>query len=205
MSADNPGATEIDRFEFTPENLARVKAIITKYPEGRQASAVLPVLDLAQRQCGGWLPRAAIEHVAELLEMPRIRIDEVVSFYTMLHAAPVGRHVVWICTTTPCWLSGSDGIVQRCREVLGIDIGETTEDGLFTLLDAECLGACVNAPMVQIDDYYYEDLDPDRIEAILKAFQDGETPRPGSQMGRHSSEPAGGLTTLTSHKEVGAS
>ena len=205
MSADNPGATELDRFEFTPENLARVKAIITKYPEGRQASAVLPVLDLAQRQCGGWLPRAAIEHVAELLEMPRIRIDEVVSFYTMLHATPVGRHVVWICTTTPCWLCGSDGIVQRCREVLGIDIGETTEDGLFTLLDAECLGACVNAPMVQIDDDYYEDLDPDRIEAILKAFQDGETPRPGSQMGRHSSEPAGGLTTLTSHKEVGAS
>jgi len=183
-------------FAFSAENLDRARAIIARYPEGRQWSAVLPLLDLAQRQSGGWLPRAAIEHVAELLDMPRIRIEEVVSFYTMLHANPVGRHVVWVCTTTPCWLCGSDAIVERCRKVLGIGLGETTADGRFTLVEAECLGACVNAPMVQIGDDYYEDLDPDRVESVLRALMRGERPKAGSQAGRHSSEPAGGPTTL---------
>ena len=183
-------------FAFTQENRARVDAIMARYPEGRQASAVLPVLDLAQRQGGGWLSRAAIEHVAEVLSMPRIRMEEVVSFYTMLHTRPVGEHVVWLCTTTPCWLCGSDDIVARAQAVLGITMGETTPDGTFTLLEAECLGACVNAPMVQIDDDYYEDLTPDSLEAILGAIGRGERPRAGPQAGRHSSEPAGGLTTL---------
>jgi NADH dehydrogenase (ubiquinone) flavoprotein 2 len=189
------GMAAADGFEFTAENRRRVDAIIARYPEGRQQSAVLPLLDLAQRQCGGWLPRAAIEHVAAVLGMARIRVEEVVSFYTMLFDKPVGRHVVWVCTTTPCWLRGSDAILNRCRKTLGIEVGETSADGAFTLLEAECLGACVNAPMVQVNDDYYEDLDPDSMQRVLDALKRGEAPKPGSQAGRRSSEPAGGPTT----------
>jgi NADH-quinone oxidoreductase subunit E len=189
------GMAATDGFEFTAENRRRVDAIIARYPEGRQQSAVLPLLDLAQRQCGGWLPRAAIEHVAAVLGMARMRVEEVVSFYTMFFDKPVGQHVVWVCTTTPCWLRGSDAILNRCRKTLGIEVGETSADGAFTLLEAECLGACVNAPMVQINDDYYEDLDPDSIQRVLDALKRGEAPKPGSQAGRRSSEPAGGPTT----------
>ncbi len=192
-------------FAFAPENREKAAAYIAKYPEGRQQSAVLPLLDLAQRQNGGWLSRAAIEHVAGMLEMPLIRVEEVVSFYVMLLERPVGKHVVWVCTTTPCWLRGSDGIVAKCREVLGVDFSETTEDGVFTLMEQECLGACCNAPMVQIDDDYYEDLTPESIEAILDAFKAGRTPAPGSQTGRRGSAPAGGLTTLTTLQREGSS
>jgi NADH-quinone oxidoreductase subunit E len=190
------GMAADERFEFTPENRRRADAIIARYPEGRQQSAVLPLLDLAQRQCGGWLPRAAIEHVAAVLGMARIRVEEVVSFYTMLFDKPVGQNVVWVCTTTPCWLRGSDAILDRCRKTLGIEVGETGADGAFTLLEAECLGACVNAPMVQINDDYYEDLEPDAIQRVLEALKRGESPKPGSQAGRRSSEPMGGATTL---------
>jgi NADH dehydrogenase (ubiquinone) flavoprotein 2 len=190
------GMAAADGFEFTAENRRRVDAIIARYPEGRQQSAVLPLLDLAQRQCGGWLPRAAIEHVAAVLGMARMRVEEVVSFYTMFFDKPVGQHVVWVCTTTPCWLRGSDAILNRCRKTLGIEVGETSADGAFTLLEAECLGACVNAPMAQINDDYYEDLDPDSIQRVLDALKRGEAPKPGSQAGRRSSEPAGGPTTL---------
>jgi NADH-quinone oxidoreductase subunit E len=190
------GMATSERFEFTPENRARADAIIARYPEGRQQSAVLPLLDLAQRQSGGWLPRGAIEAVAAALGMARIRVEEVVSFYTMLFDKPVGRHVVWVCTTTPCWLRGSEAIVDRCRKTLGIEVGETSADGAFTLLEAECLGACVNAPMVQINDDFYEDLDPDSIGRVLDALKRGEAPKTGSQADRHSSEPAGGATTL---------
>ncbi|MFO0997144.1 MAG: NADH-quinone oxidoreductase subunit NuoE [Alphaproteobacteria bacterium] len=185
-----------ERFEFTPENRLRADAIIARYPQGRQQSAVLPLLDLAQRQNGGWLPRAAIEHVASVLGVAPMRVEEVVSFYTMFFDKPVGRNVVWVCTTTPCWLRGSDAILDRCRKTLGVEVGETTADGAFTLLEAECLGACVNAPMVQINDDYYEDLDPDAIGRVLEALKRGERPKTGSQAGRHSSEPAGGPTTL---------
>lgn len=199
------GAGGAGGFAFTPENREKAAAFIAKYPEGRQQSAILPLLDLAQRQNGGWLSRAAIEHVAEVLDMPLIRVEEVVSFYVMLLDRPVGKHVVWVCTTTPCWLRGSDGIVAKCREVLGVEFGETTEDGTFTLMEQECLGACCNAPMVQIDDDYYEDLTPESVEAILRAFKAGETPKPGSQTGRRGSEPAGGLTTLTALQPEGSS
>jgi NADH-quinone oxidoreductase E subunit len=199
------GAGGDDGFAFTSENREKATAFIAKYPEGRQQSAVLPLLDLAQRQNGGWLSRAAIEHVAQVLEMPVLRVEEVVSFYVMLLDRPVGKHVVWVCTTTPCWLRGSDGIVAKCRETLGVDFGETTEDGMFTLLEQECLGACCNAPMVQIDDDYYEDLTPESIEAVLCAFRAGETPAPGSQAGRRGSTPAGGPTTLTTLQREGSS
>ncbi len=184
-------------FAFGEENLAHARAIIAKYPPGRQASAVLPLLDLAQRQGGGWLPRAALDYVADFLQMPRIRVYEVATFYTMFNLKPVGRHHVQVCTNLPCWLRGSDEIAHTCKKSLGIGFGETTADGEFTLSEVECLGACVNAPMVQIGDDYYEDLGPEAMEKILADLKAGHTPKPGSQIGRKSCEPAGGLTTLT--------
>ena len=186
-----------ETFAFTPENREKADAVIAKYPAGCQASAVLPLLDLAQRQNGGWVPRAAMEHVAELLDMASIRVYEVATFYTMLNLEPVGRHHVQLCRTTPCWLRGSDALRDACREELGIGLGGTTEDGLFTLTEVECLGACVNAPMVQIDDHFYEDLDPARMKDILRAFKVGDAPAAGPQTGRQTSAPASGPTTLT--------
>ena len=167
-------------FAFTPENLAQAKAHIAKYPPGRQASAVLPLLDLAQRQHGSWLPRAAMDDVAELLDMAPIRVYEVATFYTMFNLRPVGRYLLQVCTTTPCWLRGSDEIVAACQQKLGIGIGETTPDGHFTLVEVECLGACVNAPVIQVNDDFYEDLDGPATEKLLDALARGETPPPGS-------------------------
>jgi len=184
-------------FAFTAENDTAAQAFIAKYPAGRRASAVLPLLDLAQRQNDGWLSQAAIEYVADYLEMPRIRVLEVASFYTMFNLRPVGRHHVQVCTNLPCWLRGSDDIVAECRRSLGVDIGETTGDGEFTLSEVECLGACVNAPMMQIGDDYYEDLTPESTGTIIAALQAGETSTPGSQIGRRGGEPVGGLTSLT--------
>lgn len=188
-------------FAFSDENLVRAQSIIAKYPEGRQASAVIPLLDIAQRQCGNWLPRAAMDHVAGMLGMPRIRVYEVATFYTMFNLKPVGEHFVQICTTTPCWLRGSDEIVAACERKLGIHLGETTADGRFTVIEVECLGACVNAPMMQVGDDYYEDLTAERTEAILDALARGERPAPGSQTGRRTSMPAPGPTTLLDRAE----
>jgi NADH-quinone oxidoreductase E subunit len=185
-----------ESFEFTSENLRMAQAHIAKYPPGRQASAVLPLLDLAQRQSGGWLPRAAMDYVAHLLEMAPIRVYEVGSFYTMLNLRPVGRYLLQACTTTPCWLRGSDEVVAACEKKLGIGIGETTSDGLFTLVEVECLGACVNAPILQVNDDFYEDLDRPATEALLDALRADVPPPPGSAIGRHGSEPVTGRTTL---------
>ncbi len=188
-------------FAFSRENEGKLRAFIAKYPQGRQQSAVMPALDLAQRQSGGWLPRAAMVHIAELLDMPEIRVFEVATFYTMYNLAPVGRHHVQVCTNLPCWLRGSEGIVSACQKKLGIAIGETTEDGAFTLSEAECLGACVNAPMMQIGDDYYEDLDAASTAAVLDALARGDAPTPGPQNGRQGCEPQGDLTSLNSPKE----
>jgi NADH-quinone oxidoreductase E subunit len=191
------GFEQPQSFEFSPENLELAKAHIAKYPPGRQASAVLALLDLAQRQSGGWLPRAAMDYVAQMLGMAPIRVYEVGTFYTMLHLRPVGRYLLQACTTTPCWLCGSDDVVAACERKLGIAMGETTADGLFTLVEVECLGACVNAPVLQVNDDFYEDLDGPSTEALLDAFRAGRPPPPGSAIGRHSSEPITGRTTLT--------
>jgi NADH dehydrogenase (ubiquinone) flavoprotein 2 len=198
MSARRPAPPEQQpaSFAFTPENEAKATAFIAMYPPGRQASALMPLLDLAQRQHRGWLPIKAIEHVADRLSLPHIRALEVASFYTMYNLAPVGEHLVQVCTTTPCWLRGSAEIVAACKRKLGIEVGETTADGKFTLGEVECLGACVNAPMLQANDDYYEDLTPETTECLLDALARGETPKPGPQAGRHTSEPAGGPTTL---------
>ena len=185
-----------ESFEFTPENLEQAKAHIAKYPPGRQASAVLPLLWIAQEQHGGWLPRAAMDHVAQILEMAPIRVYEVATFYTMFNLRPVGRYLLQACTTTPCWLRGSDAVVQACERKLGIGVGGTTADGLFTLVEVECLGACVNAPILQVNDDFYEDLDGPATEALLDALRDGKPPLPGSVIGRQGSEPVTGRTTL---------
>ncbi|MSP79631.1 MAG: NADH-quinone oxidoreductase subunit NuoE [Rhodospirillales bacterium] len=183
-------------FVLSPENVARAEAIVAKYPDGRQASAVMPLLDIAQRQGGGWLTQAAMDYVADYLKMPPIRVYEVASFYTMFNLKPVGRHHVQVCTNLPCWLRGSDVVAETCRRALGIGFGETTDDGQFTLSEVECLGACVNAPMIQIGDDYYEDLDSVTTRAVLSVLKQGGKPKVGSQMGRRSCEPKGGLTSL---------
>lgn len=184
-------------FRFTPESEALAKTHIAKYPPGRQQSAVMPLLDIAQRQNGGWLTDQTIRYIAEYLGMPEIRVWEVASFYTMYNLQPVGRYHVQVCTTTPCWLRGSAEVVEACEKHLGIKVGETTKDGLFTLKEVECLGACVNAPMMQVNDDYYEDLTAETTVKVLKALAAGEKPKPGPQSGRKTSEPAGGPTTLT--------
>lgn len=184
-------------FAFTDENRKTAETIVAKYPEGRQASAVIPLLDLAQRQNAGWLPRAAMDYVAEYLSMPPIRVYEVATFYTMFNLNPVGQHHVQVCTNLPCWLKGSDAVVAACRDVLGVDFGGTSADGKFTLSEVECLGACVNAPMMQIDDDFYEDLDAATARAVLNTLAKGGRPNPGPQNGRKGCEPKGGPTTLT--------
>jgi NADH-quinone oxidoreductase E subunit len=183
-------------FTFNTENVERSKKIIAKYPEGRQASAVIPLLDLAQRQ-EGWVSRPAIECVAEILEMPTIRVLEVATFYTMFNLHPVGKTHVQVCTSLSCALRGSNDVVKACKEKLGIGLGETTPDGAFTLSEVECAGACVNAPVAQVGDDYYEDLDFDSTSKLLDAFKRGEKPMHGSQSGRDGAAPAGEPTSLT--------
>ena len=191
-----PDSLQPERFAFDDETVAEARRIVARYPQGRQRSAVLPVLDLAQRAHGGWLPRAALAAVAELLDMPEIQVVEVATFYTMFNLAPVGRHHVQLCRTTPCWLRGADEVRDACRRRLGIGLGETTPDGMFALSEVECIGACVNAPAVQIGDDYYEDLDAESVVAVIDALAKGERPAPGPQVRRRASAPAGGPTTL---------
>jgi len=186
---------------WSPANAEAAKIIIARYPEGRQASAVMPLLDLAQRQVGeetntqGWLPIPVMERVARQLGMAYIRVLEVASFYTMYNLAPVGRYHVQVCGTTPCMLRGSDDVFAACKNH-GLQKGKTTPDGLFTLTEVECLGACANAPMVQINDDNFEDLDYDRMTAVLDALARGESPKPGPQIDRQTSAPEGGPTVL---------
>jgi NADH-quinone oxidoreductase subunit E len=182
-------------FAFTPENLAWAKAKIAQYPEGRQQSAVIPILWKAQEQCG-WLPQKAIEATAELLGMARIRVLEVATFYTMFNLAPVGRYHVQLCGTTPCMLRGSEELKKVCHHMIGHE-GEVTSDGVFSWIEVECLGACVNAPMVQINADYYEDLTPDTFTRIINDLSAGRTPKPGPQVDRINSAPIGGANTLT--------
>jgi NADH-quinone oxidoreductase E subunit len=185
-------------FEFTPENLEAANRIISKYPPGRQASAVLPLLYLAQGQHRNWLPIAAMDKVAAMLEMAPIRIYEVATFYTMFHLKPVGKYLLQVCTTTPCWLRGSDEVVEACHRKLGIGIGGSTADGKFSMVEVECLGACVNAPILQVNDDFYEDLDGKLTEELLDKLARDEVPPMGSMTGRQTSAPAGGPNTLTS-------
>ncbi len=187
ITADPKDVPQVASFSFTAEYMAKVEEQIAHYPPGRQASAVIAVLDLAQRQ-QGWLPRAAMNEVARILEMAPIRVYEIATFYTMFQLRPKGKYLLQVCTTTPCWLRGSEAVMKACQHAAD---GET-----FSVQEVECLGGCVNAPVVQINDDFYEDLDEASMNKVLDAFRRGETPKPGPQVDRQTSAPEGGLTTL---------
>jgi len=181
--------TNSDIFEWTNDSKDKIKKIISKYPNGRQQSAVIPVLDLAQRQNKGWLTKSIIEKVATTLNMSFIRVMEVASFYSMFNLKPIGKNFVQICRTTPCWLRGSDDLLKVAKKVTGCELGETSTDNKFTLVEVECLGACCNAPMAQINDTYYEDLNSENFENLLNKLKNDNEIVNGSQIGRKSSEP----------------
>jgi NADH-quinone oxidoreductase E subunit len=189
ITADPKDVPQVANFAFTPDNLAKARALMANYPAGRQASAVIGVLDIAQRQ-QGWLPRAAMVEVARLLDMAPIRVYEIATFYTMFQLKPRGKYLLQVCTTTPCWLRGSEGVMNACRAA------EDSET--FTVQEVECLGGCVNAPVVQINDDFFEDLDEKSMKAVLDALRRGENPKPGPQIDRQTSAPVGGPTTLRS-------
>jgi len=189
---DNPDI----KFEFTNENKTRVDAILNCYPEGHKRAAMIPLLDLAQRQ-HGWLPISAMHAVADILNLPKMRVYEVATFYTMFMRKPTGKYHMQVCTTTPCWLRGSDEILETIKKELGIGVGETSKDNMWTISEVECLGACANAPMVQINDDYYEDLTVKDMTQIISELKQGKKPKPGPWNGRFAAEPIGEPITLT--------
>lgn len=195
-----------DSFSFNDPKV--VQEVIARYPKGRQQSAIMPLLDIAQRQVadsgpfgdmpagGGWIPRAAMDEIAAICGVPPIKVYEVATFYSMYNLEPVGKYLIQLCTTTPCWLCGSSDVVKACTDTLGIKMGQTTDDGYFTLMEVECLGACTNAPMVQINDLYYEDLTAERMVEILESLKKDVVPEAGPQNGRNKAMPISGPTTL---------
>ena len=203
IAADTPELrAQWGDWTFTDANREKVDWHIKKYPDGRQKSAVMPLLDLAQRQVGeetqtqGWLPLPVMEYIADYLDMPVIRVLEVATFYTMYNLEPMGKFHVQVCGTTPCMLRGSDDIIAACKK-RGMKAGHVSDDGLWSFTEVECMGNCATAPMVQINDDNYEDLTAERMDAVLDALAAGETPKAGTQEpGRHTSEPSGGPTTL---------
>ncbi|MEA2732524.1 MAG: NADH-quinone oxidoreductase subunit [Acetobacteraceae bacterium] len=190
-------------FAFDEQSEAEIAHVVTKYPPGRQASAVIPALYIVQKQMkrqtgSAWVPVKGMDAVGARLGMPPIRVYEVATFYFMFNMKPIGTYHLQVCTTTPCWLRGSDQVTAACRKATGIKgWGETSEDGVFTMTEVECLGACVNAPILQVDDDFYEDMDAEKVTQLLAAFRRGERPVPGSMTGRQTSAPEGGPTTLT--------
>jgi NADH-quinone oxidoreductase subunit E len=202
-----PAHKEPESFAFDAESEVKIATILKRYPEGKQASAVIPLLYVAQRQMGrltqsAWVPRVAMDVIADRLSMPPIRVYEVATFYFMFNMKPIGRHHLQLCGTTPCMLRGSDDVLRACKDAGGVKgVGDTSADGMFTLTEVECLGACVNAPILQIDDDYYEDLDYESTVKLLEAFKRGEKPKPGSAIGRMASAPAGEQSVLTGRGE----
>ncbi|MEJ2227391.1 MAG: NADH-quinone oxidoreductase subunit NuoE [Alphaproteobacteria bacterium] len=200
MSVRRLDPNQSTAFEFTPDNLAWCKAQIAKYPEGREQSAAIPILWRAQEQNDGWLPEAALRAVGDLLGMAYIRVYEVATFYTMFNLSPVGKYFIQLCGTTPCMLRGSEELVAVLKEFIG-PANTVTEDGLFSWTEVECMGACVNAPMVQINQDYYEDLTPGGLQTMLERLKNGVVLKPGSQSNRQFSAPASGPRTLLNTEE----
>lgn len=205
-SSDSPGNAGFEQpasFAIDAESEAEIAKLVAKYPAGRQASAVIPSLYVVQRQMkrqtgSAWVPVKAMDAVAHRLGMAPIRVYEVATFYFMFNTRPIGKYHLQVCTTTPCWLRGSDEVTKTCRELTGIKgWGETSEDGMFTMTEVECLGACVNAPILQVDDDFYEDMDAAKVKTLIEALRRGERPKIGSMAGRQGSAPEGGPTTLT--------
>ncbi|MFW7268885.1 complex I 24 kDa subunit family protein [Gluconacetobacter sp. Hr-1-5] len=204
MSAHSPidQIEQPDSFAFDAESEEQIAAILAKYPPERKASGTLPLLYVVQKQMGrqtgsAWVPRVAMDEIARRLEVAPIRVYEVATFYLMFNTKPIGRYHLQVCTTTSCWLRGSDDVVAACKKATGIaGFGQSSADGLFTLTEVECLGACSNAPILQVDDDFYEDLDGPRTIELIEALRRGERPTPGPTIDRVSSAPAGGRKTL---------
>jgi NADH-quinone oxidoreductase subunit E len=203
VSTEHHHHEEPAAFAFDAESEAKIATIIKRYPEGKQASAVIPLLYVVQKQMGrqtgsAWVPRVAMDVVAERLSMAPIRVYEVATFYFMFNTRPIGRFHLQVCGTTPCWLRGSDEVLRACKDAGALKgYGDTSADGLFTLTEMECMGACVNAPMIAVDDDYYEDLDYESTVKLIEALKRGERPTPGSVIGRQTSAPEGGPMVLT--------
>ena len=196
MSIKKISKEQPDKFEFTLDNLEKARKVIKKYPNGKQQSAVMALLYLVQKQNNNWIPLAAIKYIGNLLEMPYIKVYEVATFYSMYNLTPVGHHFVQVCTTTPCMIRGAYKLVEACKEKISPNENELSKDKSCSWMEVECLGACVNAPMMQINDDYYEDLDKEKTLKIIDQILKGETPKPGSYRGRLNSEPENNRKTL---------
>ena len=182
-------ATQPMEFNFNSENLAKAKKIIKMYPNNFKESSIMPLLSMAQSQNQGWLPKKAIEYVSNFIDVPEIKVLEIATFYSMYNLSPVGKFHIEVCTTTPCMLRGSDSMVDLCKKKLGLEIGEITDDNLFSLGRVECLGACVNAPVIKINENYYEDLDSESLDNLLESFKMNKKVKIGPQSKRKGSEP----------------
>tara|TARA_B100002019_G_scaffold276273_1_gene274943 strand:- start:601 stop:1209 length:609 start_codon:yes stop_codon:yes gene_type:complete len=197
ISKDQP-----EKFEFNDKNIELAKKMINNYPKGKQQSAVMSLLYLAQRQNNNWIPLAAMKYIAKFLNMPYIKVYEVATFYSMYNLSPVGKFFYQVCTTTPCMLRGAYKLVDVCKEKISNKENEISSDGNSSWMEVECLGACINAPMIQINDEYYEDLDEKKLENIIEQTMKGKTPKPGSYRGRVNSEPENNRTTLVGIKNA---
>jgi len=197
ISKEQPG-----NFEFNPENLSNAKKIIDNYPEGKQQSSVMALLYIAQRQNNNWIPLAAMKYIADFLQMPYINVYEVATFYSMYNLSPVGNYFIQVCTTTPCMIRGSNKLVEACKEKISKNEKELSKDKSCSWMEVECLGACVNAPLMQINDEYFEDLDKDKALNIINQILNGEKPKSGSYRGRNNSEPEDNRKTLLKEKNA---
>jgi NADH-quinone oxidoreductase E subunit len=202
MSLKKPSKDQPEIFEFTPSSKEAAKIIISKYPKGKQQSAVMALLYIAQKQNNNWIPLAAMKYIGKFLDMPYIKVYEVATFYSMYNLAPVGKHFIQICTTTPCMIRGAYKLVEACKEKISEKENELSKNKSCSWMEVECLGACVNAPMMQINDDYYEDLDKEKMLKILDKILNGETPKPGSYRGRVNNEPENNRKTLMDLKNA---
>ena len=202
MSIKKISKEQPDKFEFTLDNLEKARKVIKKYPNGKQQSAVMALLYLVQKQNNNWIPLAAMKYIGKFLEMPYIKVYEVATFYSMYNLTPVGHHFVQVCTTTPCMIRGAYNLVEACKEKISPNENELSKDKSCSWMEVECLGACVNAPMMQINDDYYEDLDKKKTLKIIDQILKGETPKPGSYRGRLNSEPENNRKTLIEIKNA---
>ena len=202
MSLKKPAKDQPEKFEFNSSSLAEAKTIIAKYPEGKQQSAVMALLYIAQRQNDNWIPLAAMKYIAKFLDMPYIKVYEVATFYSMYNLSPVGKYFVQVCTTTPCMIRGANKLVEACKEKISENELELSKDKTCSWMEVECLGACVNAPMMQINDNYYEDLDKEKTLKILELLSKGEVPKPGSYRVRINNEPENNRKTLLDLKNA---
>ena len=202
MSIKKIAKEQPDNFEFNKQNIEKAKKIVSNYPEGKQKSAVMALLFIAQRQNNNWIPLVAMKYIAKFLNMPYIKVYEVATFYTMYNLAPVGDYFFQVCTTTPCMIRGAYKLVNVCKNKISKTENKISKDGKLSWMEVECLGACVNAPMIQINEDYFEDLDPEKLEKIIDIINDNKAPKPGSYSGRTSSEPENIRKTLLGNKNA---